>query len=154
MSSRGPWLRNCSRTGPESLRAEFENLLQEVAPDEVILDIANLDALAVVLNVCNERRIPWHFVPSLDQLVFGNSRTHLIAGIPLVSIKQVNLSGFNLLVKRLIDVSVAAFMMLLRRRLWQPSGLPSSLPPLARQSLCNEELAGKEICSIYISSEP
>jgi exopolysaccharide biosynthesis polyprenyl glycosylphosphotransferase len=98
---------------PELLRAEFENLLQEVAPDEVILDIANLDALAVVLNVCNERRIPWHFVPSLDQLVFGNSRTHLIAGIPLVSIKQVNLSGFNLLVKRLIDVNVAAFMMLL-----------------------------------------
>jgi exopolysaccharide biosynthesis polyprenyl glycosylphosphotransferase len=97
----------------ELLRAEFENLLEEVAPDEVILDIANLDALAVVLNVCNERRIPWHFVPSLDQLVFGNSRTHLIAGIPLVSIKQVNLSGFNLLVKRLIDVNVAAFLMLL-----------------------------------------
>ena len=69
----------------ELLRAEFENVLEEVAPDEVILDIANLDALAVVLNVCNERRIPWHFVPSFDQLVFGNSRTHLIAGIPLVA---------------------------------------------------------------------
>ena len=82
---------------PELLRAEFENLLEEVAPDEVILDLADLDALAVVLNVCNERRLPWHFVPSLDQLVFGNSRTHVIAGIPLISIKRVNLSGFNLL---------------------------------------------------------
>ena len=49
MLSRGPLLRNCSRT-EDLLRAEFENLLQEVAPDEVILDIANLDALAVVLE--------------------------------------------------------------------------------------------------------
>ena len=96
----------------ELLRAEFENLLQEVAPDEVILDLANLDALAVVLNVCNERRLPWHFVPSLDQLVFGNSQTHLIAGIPLVSIKRINLSGFNLLLKRLIDINVATVMLL------------------------------------------
>ena len=98
--------------GLELLRAEFENLLEEVAPDEVILDLANLAALAVVLNVCNERRLPWHFVPSLDQLVFGNSRTHLIAGIPLVSVKLVNLSGFNLVLKRIIDISVATFMLL------------------------------------------
>jgi exopolysaccharide biosynthesis polyprenyl glycosylphosphotransferase len=100
------------KNGPkELLRAQFENLLREVAPDEVILDLANLDALAVVLNVCNERRLRWHFVPSLDQLVFGNSQTHLIAGVPLVSIKRVNLSGFNLLLKRLIDISLATVML-------------------------------------------
>jgi exopolysaccharide biosynthesis polyprenyl glycosylphosphotransferase len=72
-----------------------------------------VDALAVVLNVCNERRLPWHFVPSLDQLVFGNSRTHVIAGIPLISVKRVNLSGFNLLLKRLIDMSVASLLLLI-----------------------------------------
>ena len=97
---------------PELLRAEFESLLQEVAPDEVIIDLASLGALTVVLNVCNEHRLPWHFVPSLDQLVFGNSRTHIIAGIPLVSIKRVNLSGFNLLLKRFIDISVATVLLL------------------------------------------
>jgi exopolysaccharide biosynthesis polyprenyl glycosylphosphotransferase len=98
---------------PEPLRAELERLLQEVSPDEVILDLPGLDALTVVLNVCNEHRLPWHFIPSLDQLVFGNSRTHILAGIPLISIKRVNLSGFNLLLKRLIDISVAAVLLLL-----------------------------------------
>ena len=114
-----------------------------MAPDEVILDIANLDALAVVLNVCNERRIPWHFVPSLDQLVFGNSRTHLIPGIPLVSFKQVNLSGFNLLVKRLIDVSVAAFMMLLTSQamaaIWLAVKLTSPGPAIFVQQKIGRE---------------
>jgi exopolysaccharide biosynthesis polyprenyl glycosylphosphotransferase len=98
---------------PDLLRAEMEKLLEAVAPDEVILDLADVDALAVVLNVCNERRLPWHFVPSLDQLVFGNSRTDVIAGIPLVSIKRVNLSGFNLLLKRLIDITVSTLVLVL-----------------------------------------
>src|SRR5262249_31836256 len=97
------------------LRAEVERLLKEVKPDEVVLAVsqANLEALAAILNVCNEQHVPWHFVPSLDQLVFGNSRTHLIAGVPLISLKQANLSGFNFIVKRLIDMSLAAVMLML-----------------------------------------
>jgi exopolysaccharide biosynthesis polyprenyl glycosylphosphotransferase len=99
----------------ESLKTEFERLLKEARPDEVILAIAraDLEALATMLNACNERHIPWHFVPSLDQLVFGNSYTHLIAGIPLISLKQSNLSGFNLVVKRFIDMSLAAMILAL-----------------------------------------
>ena len=99
----------------ELLREEFEKLLKEVEPDEVVLAVsrAHLQMLAAILNVCNERHIPWHFVPSLDQLVFGNSRTHLIAGVPLISFKQANLSGFNLMLKRLIDMSLAAVILIL-----------------------------------------
>ena len=99
----------------EMLREEVEKLLEEVKPDEVVLvaSQANLEALAAILNVCNEQHIPWHFVPSLDQLVFGNSRTHLFAGVPLISVKQANLSGFNLMLKRIIDMSLAAAILIL-----------------------------------------
>ncbi|MGB8888933.1 MAG: sugar transferase [Candidatus Korobacteraceae bacterium] len=92
----------------------LRSLLQQYRPDEVILAREGRPAGAIseLLNLCNEYRIPWHFVPTLDQLVFSNVRTHLVGGLPLIGVPSCNLSALDLTVKRLIDIVVASTIML------------------------------------------
>ncbi len=99
---------------PESDRAGLELLLRELRPDEVILaqQGGTLDEISGLLNLCNQYRVPWHFVPTLEQLVFTNVRTQLLGGVPVIGVKSCSLSVFDLLIKRFIDVSVASLMLL------------------------------------------
>lgn len=96
----------------ETDRLRLEELLNEVCPDEVILAGQGrpLDAISDLLNICNKHHVAWHFVPTLDQLVFSNARTHLLGGLPLIGLQSCTISGLDLAVKRLIDVAVAAVL--------------------------------------------
>jgi exopolysaccharide biosynthesis polyprenyl glycosylphosphotransferase len=97
----------------ESDRDGLESLLQQYHPDEVILAREGRPAGAIseLLNLCDAYRIPWHFVPTVDQLVFSNVRTHLVGGLPLIGVPSCTLSGLDLAVKRLIDIAVAGTIM-------------------------------------------
>jgi exopolysaccharide biosynthesis polyprenyl glycosylphosphotransferase len=99
-------------TGQTDLEG-LRSLLQEYRPNEVILAREGRPAGAIseLLNLCNEYRIPWHFVPTLDQLVFSNVRTHLLGGLPLIGQVSCAISGLDLAVKRVIDIMVAATLM-------------------------------------------
>ncbi len=100
-------------TGESDLEG-LKSLLQQYSPDEVILAREGRPAGAIseLLNLCNEYRIPWHFVPTLDQLVFSNVRTHLVGGLPLIGVPSCALSALDLAVKRLIDIAVASTIMI------------------------------------------
>jgi len=98
----------------QSDREGLETLLQQLQPDEVVLAREGRPAGSIsdLLNLCNEYRVPWHFVPTLDQLVFSNVRTHVVGGLPLLGVPSCTLSGLDLAVKRLIDIVVASTIML------------------------------------------
>ncbi len=90
-------------------------LLQTVRPSEVIFgsSSSNLDRIGSLLNVCNACRTPWHFVPSFSQLVFANIRTQILGGLPLIGTATCSMSGFNLLLKRMLDVCLASIILIL-----------------------------------------
>src|SRR5271165_5644945 len=98
----------------QSDREGLESLLQQLRPDEVVLarEGRPSGSISDLLNLCSEYRIPWHFVPTLDQLVFSNVRTHVVGGLPLIGVPSCTLSGLDLAVKRLIDIVVASTIML------------------------------------------
>jgi exopolysaccharide biosynthesis polyprenyl glycosylphosphotransferase len=97
----------------ESDRDGLEALLKQHRPDEVILAREGRPAgtISELLSLCNDYRVPWHFVPTLDQLVFSNVRTHLMGGLPLIGQQSCAISGLDLAVKRAIDVMVASTLM-------------------------------------------
>jgi exopolysaccharide biosynthesis polyprenyl glycosylphosphotransferase len=97
----------------ESDRDGLESLLKQYRPDEVILarEGRPVGSISELLNLCDAYRVPWHFVPTLDQLVFSNVRTHLVGGLPLIGVPSCTLSGLDLAVKRLIDIVVASIIM-------------------------------------------
>ncbi len=57
-------------------------------------------------------------VPDLFQLSLGGVDVETINGIPLISIKQTALTGWNLIIKRALDLSLAILLMLLTAPLW------------------------------------
>ncbi len=97
----------------QSDREGLESLLQQLRPDEVVLAREGRPAGSIsdLLNLCNEYRVPWHFVPTLDQLVFSNVRTHVVGGLPLIGVPSCTLSGLDLAIKRVIDIVVASTIM-------------------------------------------
>jgi len=93
----------------------LESLLKQYRPDEVILAREGRPAgtISEFLTLCNSYHVPWHFVPTLDQLVFSNVRTHLLGGLPLIGQQSCAISGLDLALKRAIDMVVAATLMVL-----------------------------------------
>lgn len=93
--------------------AGLKELLEQYRPDEVMLarEGQSAESISDLLILCNEYRVPWHFVPTLDQLVFSNVRTHVVGGLPLIGVPSCTLSGLDLTIKRLIDIGVASTMM-------------------------------------------
>lgn len=57
-------------------------------------------------------------VPDLFQLSLGGVDVETINGIPLISIKQTALTGWNLAIKRALDLSLSIIIMLLTAPLW------------------------------------
>ncbi len=57
-------------------------------------------------------------VPDLFQLSLGGVDVETINGIPLISIKQTALTGWNLMIKRALDLSLSLIIMLLTAPLW------------------------------------
>jgi len=57
-------------------------------------------------------------VPDLFQLSLGGVDVETINGIPLISIKQTALTGWNLILKRALDLSLSLVIVLLTAPLW------------------------------------
>ena len=57
-------------------------------------------------------------VPDLFQLSLGGVDVEAINGIPLISIKGSALTGFNLALKRSVDLAIAAVAMIMMAPLW------------------------------------
>ena len=128
-----------------SERAVLRVMLEQIRPDEVILAAhgLDLDATSDLLNVCNEYRVPWHFVPTMDQLVFANVKTHLLGGLPLIGQQSCSISGLDLAVKRVIDVVVAATLTLIVAPVLAAIWLAVRLTLRARQFSSRNALAIK-----------
>ena len=93
-------------------------------------------SISDLLNLCNEYRVPWHFVPTLDQLVFSNVRTHVVGGLPLIGVPSCTLSGLDLAIKRVIDIVVASTIMVCAAPLFAAIWLAVRLTSRALPSLC------------------
>lgn len=57
-------------------------------------------------------------VPDLFQLSLGGVDVEAINGIPLISIKQTALTGFNLALKRAVDLALSGFGMIVLSPIW------------------------------------
>ncbi len=65
---------------------------------------------AQILNIidsCRQYGLDFRLVPDLFEMRFNEVRIDALNGVPLIGVKDVALRGFNLLVKRLLDVVFA-----------------------------------------------
>ena len=97
------------RHRPDQGAGPLENLpqvIQEHAIDQVIITLPWQYHRKIVRLVVEAEQagVRARVVPDLFQLSLGGVDVEAINGIPLISIKQTALTGFNLVVKRALDL--------------------------------------------------
>ena len=96
--------------------AQFSQFLHEYPEkvDEVFIAMpkASSRRMLKIMKICDEANINYKFVPSLNKLALHKVRMEQLDGIPLFGIQELSISTINSLLKRIMDVILAALMLL------------------------------------------
>lgn len=94
--------------------------------------------LAPVIERCRHQGVQFRVVPDLLEAQFGRMDIHPVAGIPLVTLREPEITGFRYMQKRALDLVVSILGLLLTAPLWVLIGLAIRLdspgPILFRQT--------------------
>jgi exopolysaccharide biosynthesis polyprenyl glycosylphosphotransferase len=87
---------------------DVERVLMEHQPHEVIVALPathHAQTLAI-LAMCRDHGIDFKLVPDLFEMRFNEVRIDALNGVPLIGVKDIALQGFNLFLKRALDLTV------------------------------------------------
>ncbi|HEV8638315.1 MAG TPA: sugar transferase [Chloroflexota bacterium] len=89
---------------------DIPRLVDELDVDEVIIALPSSDhaRTSQLLMSCAEKHVGFRIVPDFYELSLNQVDIVDINGIPLIGLREAQLSGTNLLVKRAIDVVLAS----------------------------------------------
>lgn len=94
--------------------------------------------LGPVIQHCRREDVQFRVVPDLLEAQFGRMDIHPVAGIPLVTLREPEITGFRYVQKRTLDLTVSLVGLLLTAPLWVVIGLAirvdSPGPVLFRQT--------------------
>ena len=78
---------------------------------EIINTKTDLDRKEIlkIVEFCNEHQIIYKYTPDLFGALVSNTSTETIAGIPVIKIKRTALDGWGKVLKRLIDIIISFF---------------------------------------------
>jgi exopolysaccharide biosynthesis polyprenyl glycosylphosphotransferase len=81
--------------------------------DEVIIALPPQEHERIVemIDLCRQFGIEFKLVPDLYTMALDNVNIHEVAGMPLIGLKPPQISGWNLFVKRTMDVALSAFVL-------------------------------------------
>lgn len=83
--------------------------------DEVIVALPTTahDQLHWVIEQCRDQRVPFTLLPDLFELSLDRVELHDLNGLPLISVKDAGIRGWNYAVKRGSDIVLASLALLL-----------------------------------------
>ncbi|MCU0491512.1 MAG: sugar transferase [Chloroflexaceae bacterium] len=86
----------------------FESVVGERKVDQVIIALPFWEQgrLPELVETCRRLGLEYHIAPDLYQLSFDKVDVLQISGVPLVTPKEVSLQGWNLVLKRMMDVAL------------------------------------------------
>ncbi|HEX2183929.1 MAG TPA: sugar transferase [Chloroflexota bacterium] len=94
--------------------ANLPDVLTEHAIDEVVIALPSAEHQRILemVALCEQSGVGFRLVPDTFDLTLGTLEVDQLAGIPLIGRREKALRGFNLLLKRVIDVVVSAAALL------------------------------------------
>ncbi len=96
-------------------QAELARILQEHRPQEVVIALpsASHDELLDIILACEAERAIVRIFPDMFQIIAADLTIDNLDGLPLLTVRDVALRGWKLTVKRMMDLVVSAFGLLL-----------------------------------------
>lgn len=91
------------------------NLVDQLQVDRVIvaLPAAQHGEVLWVLDHCRKDGVSFSLVPDLFELRLSHVNLDTVSGIPLFGLEETNIAGWNLFVKRALDVAMSALLLVL-----------------------------------------
>ncbi|MDQ3702780.1 MAG: sugar transferase, partial [Chloroflexota bacterium] len=95
--------------------ADLPRVLREHGVDEVVIALSSAEhqRILCIVALCEQNGVEFRLVPDTFDLTLGSLEVDELAGIPLIGRREPALKGFNLAVKRLIDIAVSSVALLL-----------------------------------------
>lgn len=95
--------------------ADIALLLEPCHIDEVILALpADAQSIApAVVHQCRSEGVEFRIVPDIYELSYDRVDIAQLAGLPLIGLKEVAIRGWNLVVKRALDIALSLTVLLL-----------------------------------------
>jgi exopolysaccharide biosynthesis polyprenyl glycosylphosphotransferase len=89
---------------------ELPEKARQLRADQVFFALADQDRarLLHLVKICEDQQLEFKVVPDLLDIMSSRAEVNAIDGLPLVGIRRSHLTGFNALLKRIIDVIVSA----------------------------------------------
>jgi exopolysaccharide biosynthesis polyprenyl glycosylphosphotransferase len=94
---------------------DARRVIVEAAPDLVILSDRELDGASQqkILELCIDKDIKWQVIPTIPGPLGETLDLSVVGGVPLLGSKGNNITGFNYVVKRGVDIVVALALLIL-----------------------------------------
>lgn len=91
------------------------DVLHEQAIDEVIITLPwqYHRKIVSIMSLCERSHIRTRIVPDLFQMTISRMHVEDIAGVPMIGVKEVSISGLNQVVKRTIDLVFAGLVLVI-----------------------------------------
>ncbi|MBI1880400.1 MAG: undecaprenyl-phosphate glucose phosphotransferase, partial [Chloroflexi bacterium] len=95
--------------------ANLADVLREQAIDEVIITLPwqYHRKIVSIMTHCERENIRARIVPDLFQMTISRMHVEDIAGVPMIGVKEVSISGLNQVVKRSIDLVGAGLVVVI-----------------------------------------
>jgi exopolysaccharide biosynthesis polyprenyl glycosylphosphotransferase len=95
--------------------ADLRKLVRDLDIDEVLITQPNLerDKVFSIIQDCEREITEFRIVPDLLELLASEVSVEEIGGIPFFSIKETPLQGWNLVTKRIFDILISTFLLVL-----------------------------------------
>ena len=84
-------------------------IVNDLEIDEIVIALpaASHDQMLRIMDLCRHRGVKFRVVPDLYQLRLNRVDVDSVNGIPLIAVSESQIRGWNLLVKRLMDITVS-----------------------------------------------
>jgi len=92
---------------------DIPRLIYEPGIDEVIIALpsASHQRIAQIMTLCQREEVGFRIVPDFFELSLSRVDINDMNGIPLIGIRDVSIQGWNLMVKRAIDLVVSLMVL-------------------------------------------
>lgn len=95
--------------------AEIPGIIKDNAVSEILiaLEPKEKEKLIDIIRYCTEEKVNMKILPDMYEIVSGMARTNQIYGVPLIEVMPDIMSPAGKLTKRIIDIVVSAFTLIL-----------------------------------------
>lgn len=99
----------------QSVKEIFDRLLSDNLLDEILVADLNLDKESSLdlINYCQEHHIGFKYATDIFKNQTSNMEIGIVAGIPIIELKETRLDGWGRIGKRFFDLVVSFFLIIL-----------------------------------------